>query len=270
MTETAPPPCLAVVGLGPGSTALLPPMAVDALARSEVITGYSLYVDLIPQELRQGRTIIATGMMAEVKRCEAALDAALAGKSTAVVCSGDPGVYAMAGLILEIMHSRGISLSDLDLCVVPGIPALCAAAALLGAPLMHDFAAVSLSDLLTPWALIEKRLFHALAGDFVLAIYNPRSRSRQDHLARALELAGEHRAPETPVGFVRNAYRPDQSVAVAALRDFDPGIVDMLCIVIIGNSSSAVLPAEGELPLDWNAGARIYTPRGYKDKYGKL
>ena len=140
----------------------------------------------------------------------------------------------------------------------------------MGAPLINDFAAVSLSDLLTPWALIEKRLFHALAGDFVLAIYNPRSRGREGHLARALELARAHRAPETPVGLVRNAYRADQSVSITPLQAFDPAVVDMLSLVIIGNNSSDVLPAKGESPLNWNTGARMYTPRGYKEKYGKL
>jgi precorrin-3B C17-methyltransferase len=255
-----------VVGLGPGDAALLPPLARQALASSTLIAGYSPYVALVPQELRAGRTLVATGMTAETARCEAALDAALAGEKVAVVCSGDPGVYAMAGLVLELMRGRGLTLADVDCAVIPGIPAVCAAAALLGAPLMHDFACVSLSDLLTPWALIEKRLTAALDGDFVLALYNPRSKGRDWQLEKALELARARRTPQTPVGLVRNAFRAEQSVSISELALFPAKAVDMLSLVVVGNSASAVLPAPGGAP-DWSGGARMYTPRGYAQKY---
>ncbi|MBG3877865.1 precorrin-3B C(17)-methyltransferase, partial [Desulfovibrio oxamicus] len=139
--------------------------------------------------------------------------------------------------------------------VVPGVPALCGAAALLGAPLMHDFASVSLSDLLTPWPIIERRLDAALGADFVVAIYNPRSRRRADHLEKALAIAARHRGPDTPIGLVRQAYRPGQQVSVTPLSAFDPATVDMLSIVIIGNGATTMV------------GGRMVTPRGYMDKY---
>ncbi len=258
---------LRVVGLGPGDAALLTPQARAAIAGSQCIVGYTLYVDMVPEDLRHGREVLATGMMAEVERCNAAIDAALAGRATCVVCSGDPGVYAMAGLVFELLAQRGLSqraeltgLAELaELAdaveVVPGVPALCGAAALLGAPLMHDFASVSLSDLLTPWPVIERRLEAALGADFVVVIYNPRSRRRADHLEKALAIAARHRGPETPVGLVRQAYRPDQQVSVTPLAAFDPATVDMLSIVIIGNGATGMV------------GNRMVTPRGYLDKY---
>ena len=256
-----------VVGLGPGDASLLPPLAVAALEDATLLVGYSLYIDLIPPALRENKRHIATGMMAELERCNAALDAALSGERVAVVCSGDPGVYAMAGLILELLQTRGLTLADLPVDIIPGIPAVCAAAALLGAPLMHDFACVSLSDLLTPWALIEKRLTHALAADFILALYNPRSKRRQDHLPRALNLALQHRAPSAYIGHVQNAYRPTQQVHISTLADFDPATADMLSILILGTNETALLPAPGPSPLSWPAGARLHTPRGYLAKY---
>lgn len=252
---------LRVVGLGPGDAALLTPQARAAIAGSQCIVGYTLYVDMVPEDLRHGREVLATGMMAEVERCNAAIDAALAGRATCVVCSGDPGVYAMAGLVFELLAQRGLpQLPDLaELAdaveVVPGVPALCGAAALLGAPLMHDFASVSLSDLLTPWSVIERRLEAALGADFVVVIYNPRSRRRADHLEKALAIAARYRGPETPVGLVRQAYRPDQQVSVTPLAAFDPATVDMLSIVIIGNGATGMV------------GNRMVTPRGYLDKY---
>lgn len=246
---------LRVVGLGPGNAALLTPQARAAVAASCCIVGYTLYVELVPEELRHGREVLATGMMAEMERCNAAIDAALAGRATCVVCSGDPGVYAMAGLIFELLDRRGLGRLAHAVEVVPGVPALCGAAALLGAPLMHDFASVSLSDLLTPWPVIERRLDAALSADFVLVVYNPRSRRRVDHLEKALTLAARHRGPDTPVGLVHQAYRPDQRVSVARLADFDPAAVDMLSLVIIGNRDTRMV------------GGRMVTPRGYLDKY---
>ncbi len=262
------PAPLYVVGLGPGAPSLLAPEALRCLEESRVIAGYGGYIDLLPPELLPGRRIISTGMTGEMARSQSAIEAALAGETTSVVCSGDPGVYALAGLLLELLEGRGL---DADMLrVVPGIPAVCAAAALLGAPLTHDFACVSLSDLLTPRATIMKRLDCAFAGDFVVALYNPRSKRRADHLAEALNAARRHRSPKTPVGVVTNAFRPGQRVRVTTLAKADPEDADMFTLLIIGNSASRIVPGKGDKPLAWEAGARMLTPRGYREKYGPL
>ncbi|WP_022661289.1 precorrin-3B C(17)-methyltransferase [Paucidesulfovibrio longus] len=243
-----------MVGLGPGGTHHLTPAARAALAQAEVIAGYKGYMDLVEPELLEGKELISTGMTGEVDRAGRALDAALDGKRVAVVSSGDPGVYAMAGLVLEMAEARGL-LDEIGIEVVPGVPAFCAAAALLGAPLMHDFASVSLSDLLTPWPLIEKRLDAAASADFVIALYNPRSKRRTGHLERALEIVSRHRDPATPVGVVGRAMRAGQSVTRTTLDGVDPEIVDMQTVIIIGNSSTRA------------AGGFMLTPRGYEGKY---
>lgn len=246
---------ITVVGLGPGDAALLPPLARQALVRAQAIVGYKGYIGLLEPEILHGRQVLSTGMTGEVERCNAALDLALAGTETVVVSSGDAGVYAMAGLVLEILEARGL-LDRLDLEVVPGIPALCAAAALLGAPLMHDFAVISLSDLLTPWEVIEQRLDAAARADFVVVLYNPRSGRRRDQLPKALATLAAHRSGATPVGLVKRAFRPGQEVLAATLATLDPEAVDMQSILVVGNSSTRM------------AGARMLTPRGYAGKYG--
>lgn len=246
---------LKVVGLGPGDAALLTPQAYEALRQADVIVGYTLYVSLVPEELKAGKDIIATGMMGEMARCNGALDSALEGRNTAIVCSGDPGIYAMAGLVFELIEERGDTARDVDVEIVAGIPALSAAAALLGAPLMHDFACVSLSDLLTPWEVIEKRLGCAAEGDFVVVLYNPKSKKRDWQLPRALEIIATSRAMNTPVGIVRQANRAEQAVISTTLEAFNPADVDMLSIIIIGNSSTRMI------------GGRMVTPRGYMAKY---
>ncbi|OIO00398.1 MAG: precorrin-3B C(17)-methyltransferase [Desulfovibrionaceae bacterium CG1_02_65_16] len=246
---------ITVVGLGPGDAALLPPMAREALLRAQAIVGYKGYIELVEPEVLAGRRVLSTGMTGEVERCNAALDLALEGVETAVVCSGDAGVYAMAGLLLELMEARGL-FDALDLVVVPGIPALCAAAALLGAPLMHDFAVVSLSDLLTPWEVIERRLCAAAAADFVVVLYNPRSGRRKSQLPRALAALRAHKAASTPVGLVKRAFRPGQEVLLATLDTLDPEAVDMQSILVVGNASTRL------------TGGRMLTPRGYAGKYG--
>lgn len=258
---------LSVIGLGPGDAALLPPEAAHALAASTVIVGYSGYMELVPPPYRENKLCIATGMTGEVKRAQAALDAALRGEVVAVVCSGDPGVYALAGLVLELMEERGLNAASLPLHIVPGIPAVCAAAAVLGAPLMHDFACISLSDLLTPWERIVTRLEHAFAADFVVALYNPRSKRRTQQLEEALAIARRHKAPETPVGIVRNARREGQQAAIVPLAEADPTMVDMLTLLIIGNSETRIVRGDAAAPLSWAQGARMLTPRGYADKY---
>lgn len=266
---------LFIVGLGPGSSGLLAPDALAALQNADVIAGYSAYVSLVDPALLQGKKLVSTGMTGEVARCEKALEAAISGERVCLVCSGDPGVYAMAGLVLEMLDAKNRSIQDIPVTIVPGIPAVCAAAALLGAPLTHDFACVSLSDLLTPWETIATRLEHAFAADFVVALYNPRSKKRADHLAAALAIAQKHRAATTPVGHVRNAYRKDQSVSLATVATFRPEEADMFSIILIGNTATRFLPGyggeSGNGPDNehgsWEKGARIYTPRGYGDKY---
>lgn len=258
---------LFIIGLGPGGQGLLAPDALAALHAANCVAGYSGYVDLVDPAILQGKDVIATGMRGEVERCEQVIAAARSGKKTCLVCSGDPGVYAMAGLVLEMLHAKNLSLAEVPLTIVPGIPAVCAAAALLGAPLTHDFACVSLSDLLTPPEVIERRLEHAFAADFVVALYNPRSKKRRDNLARALAAAREHREGATPVGHVRNAFRPDQEVCLSTLAAFAPESADMFSIILVGNSATTFLPAPGGAREDWPGGARMYTPRGYGAKY---
>lgn len=245
---------ITIVGLGPGDAALLPPMARQALCRARAIVGYKGYIGLLEPELLEGRRVLSTGMTGEVERCGAAIDLAVSGVETVVVSSGDAGVYAMAGLVLELMEARGL-LGELAFEVVPGIPALCAAAALLGAPLMHDFAVVSLSDLLTPWELIERRLTAAASADFVVVLYNPRSGRRTDQLPRALELLRAHKPGATPAGLVKRAFRPGQEVLATTLDALDPEAVDMQSIVLVGNASTRLV------------GGRLLTPRGYAGKY---
>ncbi|MDR1856003.1 MAG: precorrin-3B C(17)-methyltransferase [Desulfovibrio sp.] len=247
MSAAAP---LHVAGIGPGDACCLTPQARQAIVSSTCLAGYGPYLELVPPELREGKRIVATGMRREVERCEAAVAAALAGEPTCLVCSGDPGIYALAGLVLELLQAKGL-LGTVPFAVVPGVPALCAAASLLGAPLTHDFACVSLSDLLTPLPKIRRRLEAALDGDFVLVLHNPRSRGRPGYLAEALDMAKMRREPDCPVGMVRNAFRAGQEAVVAPLADFDPEGADMLSIVMVGNSESR----------QW--GNLMVTPRGY-------
>lgn len=249
------PGSLTVVGIGPGDASLLPPLALAALERADVVVGYGTYVDLLDPALLAGREVLVTGMKKELDRVRAAVRRAQDGGRVALVSSGDAGVYGMAGLALEILEEQGIA-EGVEFSVVPGIPALAAGAALLGAPLTHDFAVVSLSDLLTPWEVIEKRLRLAAEADFVIVLYNPRSRRRDWQLPRAMELIAAHRAPSTPVGLVRSAYREGQSVSACALADFDPAEADMLSILFVGNASTRL------------SGGRMVTPRGYLAKYG--
>jgi precorrin-3B C17-methyltransferase len=246
---------VSVVGLGPGDASLLTPLAAEALARADVLVGYGPYLDLVSAELKAGKELMITGMTRELDRARQAVAAAAAGRSVAVVSSGDAGVYGMAGLVLEVLEEAGL-LAAIDCQVVPGVPALAAAAALLGAPLGHDFAVVSLSDLLTPWEVIENRLAAAAGADFILVLYNPRSRRRDWQLPQALRIIAAARPPETPVGVVRNAYREEQSVWTGHLDGLDPDRVDMLSIVLVGNRSTRL------------SGAKMITPRGYFAKYG--
>lgn len=245
---------LIVVGLGPGDPGLLPPQARTALESASVIVGYKGYIELVEPVHLEKKKVLSTGMMGEVERVNLAVDEAESGARVCLVCSGDPGIYAMSGLVIEVLEARDL-LETVELTVLPGIPAFAAAAALLGAPLMHDFASVSLSDLLTPWETIEKRLHAAAVADFVIAIYNPRSRKRADHLERALAIIRKHRSPETPAGIVQRAYRPGQNVRITTISEVNCEEVDMQTVLIIGNSQTRL------------AGSNMLTPRGYHGKY---
>ncbi len=247
---------LFVVGIGPGAPELITPEALAILQKCQCIGGYATYMDLLDPKLKAGREIIVTGMRQERERCQKAIEAAKNGKMTALVCSGDPGIYAMASLVLEIVDRDGLA-GSLPFAVVPGVPALCAAAARVGAPISHDFACVSLSDLLTPKHVIEMRLKAALQADFVCILYNPRSHGRPDCLAEAISLARQCRSPDCPVAHCRNIGRQGQYAKVCRLENFDPQCADMLSLVIIGNSQSRL------------AGPYMLTPRGYADKYGR-
>ncbi len=242
-----------VVGIGPGSREHMSARAVEAISEAEVVIGYNYYIDLLGP-LVEGKEVHATGMTREVDRCSKAVELALAGRKVAVVSTGDPGVYGMAGLVLEILEREDPE-ETVAVETVAGISAANAAASVLGAPLMSDYAVISLSDLMTPWPVIEKRLHGAALGDMVVALYNPRSKKRVRHLERACEILGGHRPPDTPVGIVRNALRPGQQVTLTTLEKAPGEEVDMMCIVIIGNSATRI------------SGTRMITPRGYADKY---
>lgn len=238
--------------------------AADVIEQADVIAGYTTYIDLI-RPMVEGKKLVATAMKKEVDRVSAAVDIALDGESCAIVCSGDPGIYAMAGLAFEICETKGVTVlrpgsanageNSLMVEVVPGIPALASGGALLGAPLTHDFAVVSLSDLLTPWDLIEKRLNAAAMADFVIVLFNPKSKKRDWQLKKARDIVLKHRDPDTPVGIVKSAMREGQNVTIARLGDLHEADVDMLTTVFIGSSASVSY-------LDF-----MYTPRGYSGKY---
>lgn len=239
-----------VVGLGPGDVLHLTPAARAAIELADVIAGYKTYLDLVP-ELIVGKELLSSGMRQEVERCRAALERAEAGAKVALICSGDAGVYGMAGLVLELLDGR-----ELDIEMVPGVSAVQAAASRLGAPLMHDFAVISLSDLLTPWALIRQRLNAAATADFVVALYNPKSKGRTTQIGAARDILLRHRGPQTPVGIVRNACRAGEEVCITTLAEMLEQEIDMFSLVIIGNSSTRI-----------DSAGRMLTPRGYAGKY---
>jgi cobalt-precorrin 5A hydrolase / precorrin-3B C17-methyltransferase len=237
---------LALVGLGPGSRDLLTAAARVELRRASVVVGLDQYVEQIRDLLRPGTEILSSGLGQEEERAHTAVARARDGFAVALIGSGDAGVYAMASPALEVADE------SIDVVGIPGVTAALAASAVLGAPLGHDHCYLSLSDLHTPWPVIERRVRAAAQGDFVLLCYNPRSAKRDWQLGRALELLAEHRPPTTPIGVVRNASRPDQSVVLTTLADFDPAVVDMYSLVVIGASQTRIV------------GGRMVTPRGYR------
>jgi cobalt-precorrin 5A hydrolase / precorrin-3B C17-methyltransferase len=237
---------LALVGLGPGSRDLLTAAARKELCRASVVVGLDQYVDQIRDLLRPGTEILSSGLGQEEERAHTAVARARDGFAVALIGSGDAGVYAMASPALEVADE------SIDVVGIPGVTAALAASAVLGAPLAHDHCYLSLSDLHTPWPVIERRVRAAAQGDFVLLCYNPRSAKRDWQLGRALELLAEHRPPTTPIGVVRNASRPDQSAVLTTIADFDPAVVDMHSLVVIGASQTRIV------------GGRMVTPRGYR------
>lgn len=239
---------VAVVGLGPGSARHRTPAATAAVRGADVVIGFDSYVEQCAELLSPAQVVVRSPIGAEADRCRDALARAAAGTRVALVCSGDGGVYAMATLVLELAPSYGSPPVE----VVPGVTAATSAAALLGAPLAHDHAFVSLSDLLTPWEVIEARLQAVAESDMAVALYNPRSIRRTWQLERAREILLAHRPPETPVGVCTDVGRPDERVAGSTLGEFDTSLVGMLSIVIVGSSTSTVI------------GDRIVTPRGYQ------
>ncbi|MEU4039289.1 precorrin-3B C(17)-methyltransferase [Streptomyces collinus] len=237
---------LAVVGLGPGARDLLTPRAAAELRRASVLVGLDQYVDQIRDLLRPGTRVLESGLGAEEERARTAVAEARAGHAVALIGSGDAGVYAMASPALAEASD------DIDVVGVPGVTAALAAGAILGAPLGHDHVSISLSDLHTPWEVIERRVRAAAEADLVVTFYNPRSRGRDWQLPKALAILAGHREPETPVGVVRNASRPDGSSRVTTLGSLDPATVDMMTVVTVGNTATR------------NIAGRMVTPRGYR------
>ena len=243
---------LTVVGLGPGGGPDLTGRAKAALEEADLIVGYTAYIELV-RDAFPDKEFRATGMRREVDRCRMAVEEAAGGKTVAMVCSGDAGVYGMAGLIYEVAQEY----PPIHIEVVPGITAACGGGALWGAPLTHDFAVVSLSDLLTPWEKIEKRLEAAAAADFVLCLYNPRSHSRKDYLQRACDILLRHKSPDTVCGYVQHIGRPGQRAVTTTLGQLrDNEEVDMFTTVFVGNEQTTLI------------GGKMVTPRGYLQREG--
>jgi precorrin-3B C17-methyltransferase len=256
---------LAIVGLGPGQRDLMAPRAIQVIQEADLVIGYRVYLEQI-HDLLSDKEIHVSELTHEIERATLAVQSARAGRRVCIVSSGDAGIYGMAGLVLDIFSQMSketsSSLSDQvlepDVEIVPGISALNAAAALLGAPLMHDFAAISLSDVLTPWPTIAQRLSAVAGADFVVVLYNPSSRKRQWQLGEARRLLLEHRAGTTPVGLVRNAYREGQKIQLTTLEHLLEHEVDMFTTVVIGNSCTRVRQE------------RMITPRGYEQRSSSL
>ena len=246
------------MGLGPGEAGYLNPNAAAALRECDVVVGFRGYIE-IAGDLLQGKEVVSMELGQELERAAKAVDLASEGKSVAVVSSGDPGIYGMSGPVFQVLTDRGWDGKDPRLESVPGITAMQAAAALLGSPLMQDFCAISLSDLMTPWETIKLRLESAAKGDFVVALYNPRSQRRQWQLREARRILMEHRSGDTPVGIVGDAFRPNQRVTITDLEHLEEVApqIDMVTTVVIGNSTTYLHQG------------RVITPRGYEKKQGR-
>lgn len=237
-----------VVGLGPGANRQMTKEAAAVLERCTVIIGYTVYVDLI-RTMYPDKVFLTTPMTQEIKRCQMAMEEAVKGREVAMVCSGDAGIYGMAGL----MYETGMKYPHVDIEIVPGITSANGGAAVLGAPLMHDFAVISLSDLLTPWDKIERRLKAAAMADFFICLYNPSSKKRRDYLRKACEYMLEYKSPETVCGIVRNIGRDKEAHKILTLLELKDTEVDMFTTVFIGNEQTKEL------------NGKMVTPRGYQN-----
>ena len=237
-----------VVGIGPGAYDQMTGRAIRALNESDVIIGYTVYVDLV-KEYFAGKEFMTTPMKKEVDRCVLAFDEAKKGKTVSMICSGDAGVYGMAGLMYEV----GENYPDVELTIIPGVTAATGGAAVLGAPLIHDFCLISLSDLLTPWEKIEARLLAAAQADFVVCLYNPSSRKRKDYLQKACDLMMKYKSPDTVCGTVAQISRDVETAQVMTLKERRDTEVDMFTTVFVGNSQTK------------NVNGKMVTPRGYKN-----
>ena len=234
---------LYVIGIGPGGLDHMTIMAKKAIEESEVIVGYTKYIDMI-KSMIEGKEVFSTGMRGEEERCREALKLSKE-KVVALISTGDSGIYGMAGLILELMDDENVE-------IIPGLTASSAAGSVLGAPLMHDNCNISLSDLMTPYDLIKKRVRNAADGDFIISLYNPRSKGRPHYLKECVDIIREYRKKDTPIAVVRHALRDGQDIKLFTLENFDESIVDMFSIVIVGNSQSYI------------KNGKFITPRGYK------
>lgn len=234
---------LYVIGIGPGGMEHITLKAKEAIEESDIVVGYTKYIEMV-KPLLEGKEVFSTGMRGEEARCRKAIELA-ENKIVSVISTGDSGIYGMAGLILQMKN-------DSDVEVIPGVTASSSAASVLGAPLMHDNCNISLSDLMTPYELIKKRVELAAQGDFVISLYNPKSKGRPHYLRECIEIISRYRKGDTPVGIVKNALRDGQEVTLFTLENFDDSIVDMFSIVVVGNSQS------------YTENGRIITPRGYK------
>ena len=237
-----------VVGIGPGAYEKMTIEAAEALKNSDVIIGYTVYVDLVREHF-PGKEFLTTPMKKEVERCVMAFEEAMKGKTVSMICSGDAGVYGMSGL----MYEGGVNYPEGELTVLPGVTAATGGAAVLGAPLIHDFCLISLSDLLTPWEKIESRLLAAAQADFVICLYNPSSRKRHDYLEKACDLMMRYKAPETVCGLVENIGRDGEAMRVLTLQELKKTKVDMFTTVFVGNSQTKKI------------GGKMVTPRGYRN-----
>ena len=239
---------ISVVGIGPGSLEHLTPKARNEIENADVLVGYGTYVKLIQSIIKPGAEVVSGTMGKEVERAKIAVSKALEGHNVVMVSSGDPGVYGMAGIVLEV---AALEKTDLPVEIVPGVTAATAAASKLGAPLVSDFAVISLSDLLTPWEKIERRLEAAASADFSIVLYNPKSEGRIEPLMKAYEIMLKHIRPETPVGIVKQAGREGEEVIVTTLKDLLNADIDMVTTIIVGNSATKVVKG------------KMVTARGY-------
>ncbi|KZL37051.1 precorrin-3B C(17)-methyltransferase [Secundilactobacillus collinoides] len=238
---------LYIVGLGPGSKDLMTQEALDVIEKTDTIVGYVTYVHLV-EDMLKGKELVVTGMRGEIDRCKKAIEIAETGKDVAIISSGDAGIYGMAGLVLELASKAD---QHIDVKVVPGVTASIGAAAALGAPLMNDFCHISLSDLMTPWDVIKERVDAAAKADFVICLYNPRSKGRPNNLHEALDIILKYKSADTVVGIGKDVARKKEIEKVTTIKDLDEEEINMTTIVIVGNKNTYV------------ADGRMVTPRGY-------